>query len=608
MPGYSEVTDPALLAQLNAPVAAAPSSGGAMVPVTDQALLAQLNAPSSDAPKDEGATWGQRFAHGLGDPIYGVGQLIRHGFSALPHLEGKPYQRPDGTMNMDPNPGEYEADDAQTLKAVDDEVKSRKTAYDERLTAAGRDPKDYTDWAGLAGNVASPVGMIPASRAASLISPATTIVARGAATGLGQAVARTGARGALGGAANAATQPVTDEGDYGDQKAGQIATGAVVGGGLNAGAGLASKAIAGAVSDSAARRLVDQGVKTTVGQTLGGWARHIENAMGSYLPLIDHQVSDLQGESVNSWNRTRVNAALGRIGEKLPESVPTGTDAIDHAAKTIGDAYQNALTGASTGIDATLHSQFRTLSKQAFENLPKDEFDKFNQIIEGIRYKHANASDGNIDGEAIKRLDASLGNDARSRLKSSDPDKQDLGRYIREAQDFYRGAISRQNPSTEGPLANANRAYAEFLPLAKAAEKATGTGGVFTPNQVLITTRTGARNGLEFARGQSINQAAAQDAQEVLPNTVRNSGSPAGIAYGNAIHRALTVGLAATVPPPMAIAGSLAMGAFTPAGQNAGRWLAAGSPVSRAMIANAITEKVPTFPLTRAITQQNQDQ
>lgn len=166
---------------------------------------------ASDKPAGGGDQRGmlERIGTGMLDPIVGAGQLIANIPDPLGFIPGPQHRIADagaGKVNQ-------------------------MVAMRERGIQAERGGEEGIDWGRLAGNVASPVNLAPMG-----------LLGRGAS------LVGTAGRAAIAGGVAGATQPVTDEGNYGREKAIQIGTSAAVGAAVGAAADLVGRAV-GRIAD-----------------------------------------------------------------------------------------------------------------------------------------------------------------------------------------------------------------------------------------------------------------------------------------------------------------------------------------------------------------------
>lgn len=175
-------------------------------------------AAFSDAPVD---TEAQRFGHGLADPVQGGAQLVSHLLPGTKYIDAFNNWLVDQGLPLDRIPDVSDADRARGVTGED--VIQQKREADIQARA-----KPGFDWMRLAGNVASPVNLaLPGGPA-------------------GKGVLAAIGRGATVGAEAATLQPVSTPGDFTTEKAQQLISGGIFGGGfgvLAKGAGAAVRSV-----------------------------------------------------------------------------------------------------------------------------------------------------------------------------------------------------------------------------------------------------------------------------------------------------------------------------------------------------------------------------
>ena len=196
-------------------------------------IRSQMNPQPSDQQKLISST-PMRFAKGMKDAIDGAAQLLRAGVEYSPvsmltkAVSGKSLgDMVDSAANAVGGEGTFAGDvlgiKGQNLDQMRQSMSDANAEYEaarqatapatlSSLITGRREPG--TDWARLAGNIASPANVLPTKLmpAGALTAPVSSLAARGAAAG----------------AAGAALQPVTGD-NFAAEKAGQMAIGAAGG-------------------------------------------------------------------------------------------------------------------------------------------------------------------------------------------------------------------------------------------------------------------------------------------------------------------------------------------------------------------------------------------
>ena len=449
------------------------------------------------APAAPRASFGERFATGLGDIFRGAEQLTAN------VNEGRENRVMD-FLRRNPNIAPIMEQAAATVPMETAAEANARIAEREKTYQASRGPDPGIDWARIGGNV---VSTLPAGMAA---------IPTRLAGAIGMGAFQGGAMGGL--------QPVT-EGDYGEGVRRNVLLGAgagAIGGALSYGAG---RLLQGRQAPSArpeAVALSEAGVSLTPGQIAGGYAQRAEEGLGS-IPIVGAQIRGRQAEGVASFNRAVANRVLEPLGQKVDDAAPVGRELVDEVYKRIGAAYDAVLPRIQAfGPDAQFGQDLIDASRLATTQTAQDDFAAIlkNRINPYLQK-------GAIDGDAFKAIDEQLGFQVRRYLRSSDPNHQNLGEALAQAQTAFRGLLSRTNPQVAPEVQAADRAYAQYIRMERAASSTGAREGVFTPlqfNQAVAMTSGGPRRS-QYARGDALMQDLSDAAATVMPRTLPDSGT-----------------------------------------------------------------------------------
>lgn len=494
--------NPAVLRRLSDEDLAALSQGD-VSRLSDQGL--QLL--SSAAPKPMSA--GERFAHrAITAPLDAGTQLAAHGNKWLSEATGGVVPR----LQNDPSP----------------EIAERQRDYQARKP-------EGMDWAGLAGDLLSPVNL------GLMAIPGGTIP-----------------RAAMLGATTGLLEPSdAEDDDFWSDKAGQAALGAVGGGAANA----AFRGVARAVSPNASRNLDlallrKEGVRPTVGQALGGRLNAAEEKLTS-VPIMGDMIASARGKARDGFNRAAINRATAPVGGKVGA---VGQEGVDQAHRSIDAAYDAARASGPVRLDRQATQEVRQLAQQvarlgpeqqrAFQNLWADAA---TQVTPAGRIRD------------YKALTSMVGQDAANYRGSAAPLDRKLGMLLGEANDAIKGATARNNAPAAQAFSRADQGFSNLAIVENAAKSAKGSDGVFTPGQLLTAVQQSDKSARKnaTARGLARMQDLGTAGQNVLGNKVPNSGTFDRAAMGG-----LTLGAAYLEPATLAgiAAGTIA---YTPAIQRA---------------------------------------
>lgn len=247
------------------------------------------------------------------------------------------------------------------------------------------------------------------------------------------------------------------------------------------------------------------GIQPSVGQAAGGLANAAEQRAGSYVAgVAGARARPLQefGEAAvrratrgQAQTLDEANAYANRLYEDVVPSLKPTREAVRGIQRSVGQALQNP--------------ELTTEARDALVRLVQSKF----------------ASFGQMDGPAIKTLDAELGHVAR-KYASGSPMEQAFADELYNIQTAFREGLEfGLPPELQGKLKLANVTWRDLVPINRAASQRADE---------LITPRALQR---ALARQQNTEPSRLQDplidpALRVLPQTIRDSGTPSGVAFG----------------------------------------------------------------------------
>lgn len=464
------------------------------------------------------ATRLDRFLTGAGDAIHGGAQFL---VNALPDVGVDAVNDATRWVNQQPVIGPITRAIGMTpatREQVNQGVQQREADYQESRRQGGAGPED-TDWYRMGGQIASAVPLAVAAPA-------------------GATLLRAGASGAAQGAVMGAAQPVTGPGgSYWDEKGAQVGLGAVTGGV----GGAAGHALGGLFRGSQnvapnVRALHDAGVEMTPGQIAGGYARRVEDAVGS-VPVMGAQVRSAQRNSIESFNRATANRVLAPLGQHVDASAPVGRDLIADVSQRVSQAYDDALSRVTAfGPDAQFAQDIAAVGQQFLTPQSQQTFARLlgDRVVSRLQR-------GAIDGNTFKTMDAELGQIARTYSGSAIAADREIAHAVSSTQRAMRDLAARTNPQAAPAIRAADEAYANLVRMEGAAASQGATEGVFSPAQLSRAVQRGDHSPRDraFARGDARMQDLSDAARSVLPQTVPDSGTPermmlAGLLGGNA--------------------------------------------------------------------------
>lgn len=510
--------------------------------------------PAAKAP---GRSIAAGFGKGLRDPIDGGAQLLTN-------------LLPDGVVQAGNNLNNWLADKTGLVGrlpegGVDQQVRQQESAYQ-----AQRGPDAGVDWARIGGNVFNPANLALASK---LPAAASTMGRIGV--------------GALGGAASAAMNPVTQEGDFASNKMQQVGIGAAGGAlvpALTAGIG---RIVSPAASRNPELQLLQrEGVRPTIGQALGGRWNATEEKLQS-LPLMGDMISKARNNAREDFNRAALNRVTAPIGTKASE---TGQAGVQQAGDMVSNAYTQAKNQLGNfRLDRQGVGELQKIRQMA-DMLPDETARGQFQKLWGTLANDISPN-GTIKAEAFKRIDSKLAKEAARFSGAPDAYQQQLGDALGEVRTSITQNALRANPNAAAMMKAADTAYANLVRVEGASKNALQTGGFFTPGQLGSAVRQADQSVRDraTARGSALMQDLAGAGQSVLGNKVPNSATADRLMLGAG-------GLGAYALNPAIPAGLLGgAGLYTSPMQSLLRGAVTARPQAAQAVRNTLLQASPGF-------------
>lgn len=481
-----------------------------------------LDEPQSNG----GATggWGaplsrmERFTQGVKDPINGGAQLMTN-------------LLPKGVVDTGNQLNNWLADKTGLVGklpagGVDQQVRDQEAAYKARLGDNGFD--GYR----VLGNVLSPANAALASRA----PMATSLLGRVAT-------------GAAAGGASGLMNPVTD-GDFVDEKLKQVALGSAFGGAVPmVTGGLARMVSPKASVNPKLEMLKAEGVKPTIGQTLGGWANAIEEKL-QLLPIVGDAISAARRKTWDEARGAAFNRVLEPVGKTLPKGVD-GNDAILAIRQTLNNEYEKVLPKLTTQADKSFADGVSGLKNMVKEGALDPKYVKqFNKTLQ-TRVLDKFQGQNSISGETLKDTQSFISNEIKRYGASQDPDARLLGDAYKELGSQLKDLSIRSNPKYAAELKQIDTAWANFKRVQKAGSSVAAEDGLFNPAQLhnAVKAADRSKDKARFSEGGALMQDLSGAAKSILGNKVNDSGTAGRLAMGagalgaGAINPAIPMGL-----------------------------------------------------------------
>jgi hypothetical protein len=343
----------------------------------------------------------------------------------------------------------------------------------------------------------------------SIVNPVNRFIPVGGAAG------SVAARGALGGAIGAATQPVLGENLTTEQllagKVEQLGLGAIVGRGASA---LASALMP--TLKAGTRELLESGVPVTPGQAYEG----IGGALFRQIEKLDIPTMRVDKDKINlGFTKAVGNDILAIVDNKLPPNLTNGQQIFGYLQNTLTKYYDDALNK----IGQVAPDEQFTKSLGEVQTTLRNELGDPKQVKSFQNFLKANIAgrikDGEFSATDLKRMEEIFREKIDS-IKATDTTAEILRQGYDDAYKAIKNLIIRNDK--DGSIAKANLAYMQRSRVMEAVNKnvaeISGAQGTFSPAEL---ARAAARQGgdIEAAMGTAPLQQTATRALNVVGDT-----------------------------------------------------------------------------------------
>ena len=343
----------------------------------------------------------------------------------------------------------------------------------------------------------------------SVLNPVNRLIPMGGAAG------SVAARGALGGAIGAATQPLVGE----NLNTEQILAGKVEQLGLGAIIGRGASALASALTPSlkaGTRELLESGVPVTPGQAYEG----IGGALFRQIEKLDIPTMRVDKDKINlGFTKAVGNDILAIVDDKLPPNLTNGQQIFGYLQNKLTKYYDDALTK----IGKVAPDEQFTQSLAQVQNTLRSELGDPKQVKSFQNFLKANVAgrikDGEFSAQDLKRMEEIFRTKIDS-IKATDTTADILRQGYDDAYKAIKNLIIRNDK--DGSIAKANLAYMQRSRVMEAVNKnvaeISGAQGTFSPAEL---ARAAARQGgdIEAAMGTAPLQQTATRALNVVGDT-----------------------------------------------------------------------------------------
>jgi hypothetical protein len=228
--------------------------------------------------------------------------------------------------------------------------------------------------------------------------------------------------------------------------------------------------------------LREAGVKPTVGQTIGGPIKAIEDKAVGVAP----GARAAQNRVGEQWQNGVINKAMEPLGVTVEG---TGVEAIQQAQRALDDAYD-----AARDLMPEVQVKGTTLAQDMAEQLSEASAAGLDKgVMSSVKSTYKNLiapalKKDKISTKDLQGIESKL-NDRISKATANG--KFDLATEYRQFLQILREQAAKQSPEYAAKVQKANAAYARFADVEVAAGRAGGDAGTFTPAQLQSAVKQG---------------------------------------------------------------------------------------------------------------------
>lgn len=275
--------------------------------------------------------------------------------------------------------------------------------------------------------------------------------------------------------------------------------------------------VAAPAIEPAVHRLAKLGVRMTPGQIRGGKAMVREDKRMS-LPQVGERIAQERARSITDANRAFVDQVLEPLGQRVPQAMEAGHEAVDFAHKAVSDAYEKVVPNLRAQIDPRFVAGMRRLSRD-LSTLPEAQQAQFQSVLKAVRF----GPNGALGGKALQNALSEVSRLQKTYGTSAVASERELGKVLGGFRDELSDLVMRHNPADAPKLRIANDAFRRLAIVENAASKA--DDGIASTAQMRQAVRQAdpSRRKADTARGKAPMQTFVRDARKVLPSQTPNS-------------------------------------------------------------------------------------
>ena len=279
-----------------------------------------------------------------------------------------------------------------------------------------------------------------------------------------------------------------------------------------------------------AKELIKQEIPLTIGQSVGGGLRKIEEGIKS-IPFLGDPIVGAEIRATQGFNKAtfrKVLEPLEKYGVNLKKQLKgktTGNELYKTAENIISNGYEKLKPKLKFPTRVELQSIYDDVILKQADTMPKSVNNQFLQDMDNIVYNNF-SPDGSLSGEGFKKIQSGLRQQIKGYLGSGDQVTRNYANSYNAVLDALTDTLVKNNPKYAPQLNDLDFSFKMLNIVGKAVEKGGTKQGTFTPNQLMQASRMAdvGKNKKSFRKGEALMQDLATEGQ-ALNLTLPDSGT-----------------------------------------------------------------------------------
>lgn len=243
-----------------------------------------------------------------------------------------------------------------------------------------------------------------------------------------------------------------------------------------------------------AKELIGQGIPLTVGQSVGGGIRKIEEGLKS-IPFLGDAIVGAEIRATQGFNKAtfkKVLEPLEKYGVNLKKALKketTGNELYKEASNIISKGYEKLKPKLKFPNRDQVQSVYDDVILNQAEIMPKSMSNRFLIDMDELVYKNF-SPDGSLSGKGFKDIQSGLRELIRNYKNSGDQITRNYAGSYDKVLDALNNTLVKNNPKYADELTALDFSFKMLNTVGKAVEKGSNRQGTFTPANLMSAVRS----------------------------------------------------------------------------------------------------------------------